>query len=234
MVFILSLGFFLVTVAVVMIDEGRLFDHLNFIGLLLVCLVLQSCWGCNRASGENLIRVKILNASEVSDEYLGQVIDSVRARYRDDLGIRLRFSVIKSSKVDHVQFLNLEDRFNEFIAYKKILKPRQYWNRVTYAAVKAKYNDVGCSYGYGLSTYFSLGVMRQYEACSGADRFGSDWVTMAHEVCHAISYNRRRFGFESYCDHNDLKPNIMASDALKYTPFMDLKFLRKTRHEIGL
>ena len=217
-----------------MIDEARLFDHLNFICLMLVYLVLQGCWGCGKASGENLVRVKVLNASEVSDEYLGNVIGVVRSRFRADLHVRTRFSVRKSSVVDHSQFISIEERFNEFVAYKKILKKRPYWNRVTFVAVPPYYNSEGCSYGAGLSTWFSLGVIRESESCTNADRFNSDWVTVSHELCHAISYNRRRFGFNSRCDHKDKTPNVMHSAALQFTPTMDLKFLRSTRKQLNL
>lgn len=180
------------------------------------------------------IRVKVLNASEVSDEYLGRVINATKERFRSDLHCRLRVRTRASSAVDHASFINLEDRFNEFIAYSKVLKKRPYWNRVTFAAVPPYYDEEGCSYGVGLSTYFSLGVIRSFEECTGADRFNSDWVTAAHEICHALAYNRRRFGYKSQCDHKDKTPNIMHSAALQFTPTMDLKFLKQTRKEMNL
>lgn len=190
-------------------------------------------WVCSSRAELVRIRVKVLNASEVSDEYLRSVIDNVSRIYRSDLRVRLRVRVSKSNHIDHQDFILIEDRFNEFIAYSKVLKKRPYWNRVTFVAIPPYYSEAGCSYGTGLSTWFAVGVIREIEHCSGADRFNSDWVTAAHEICHTIAYNRRRFGHKSQCDHKDKTPNVMHSAALMFTPTMDLKFLRSTRKQLN-
>lgn len=202
--------------------------------LLLMLLLLNSL-----AEADNLVRVKVLNASEVSDEYLGNVISNVRHVYRNDLRVRLRVRVSRSNLIDHSHFILIEDRFNEFVAYAKILKKRPYWNRVTFVALPPYYDESGCNYGSGLATWFATGVIRQWGNCNAGiqgiyNRFGSDETTIEHELCHTIAYNRRRFGFPSRCDHIDSKPNIMHSAALQFTPTMDLRFLKATKREINL
>lgn len=204
---------------------------MRFLQGLAIGLVLA--WVCSSRADLVRIRVKVLNASEVSDEYLGRVTRNVQSHYRNDLRIRTRFAVHKSSVVNHSEFISIEDRFNEFIAYSKILK-RPRWNRVTFVATQPYTNANGCSHGAGLATWFGMGVVRGYESCTGADRFGSDWVTIAHEICHSIAYNRRRYGQESRCDHTpeERTDSIMHADALRYAA-NGLRFLRQTRRQIG-
>lgn len=203
---------------------------MKFLQGLVIGLILA--WVCSSRAELVRIRVKVLNASEVSDEYIRSVIKAVAERYRSDLHVRTRFGVHKSSVVDHSQFISIEDRFNEFITYSKILK-RPRWNRVTFVATPPYADANGCSYGAGLATWFGMGVIRDYESCTGADRFGSDWVTIAHEVCHAVAYNRRRYGQESRCDHTpeERTDSIMHPDALRYAD-NGLRFIGKTRKEI--
>lgn len=119
-----------------------------------------------------LVRVKVLNASGVSDAYMQTVVTEVKTRYRSDLGIRLRVRTSVSDAVSHS--LDLEDRFAEFEQWQSKLKPRKVWNRVQFVAVPAYYDENGCSYGAGYATFFGFGVIRGTESCSGADRFDAD------------------------------------------------------------
>lgn len=178
-----------------------------------------------------LIRVKVLNASGVGDAYLAKVIEATKERYRNDLRIRLRVRTAHSDLVAHDY--DLEDRFAEFDAWGRKLKLRKVWNRVQFVGTEPYFDSHGCSYGAGLASWFGMGVIRGYESCSGADRFASDWVTMAHELCHVIAYNRRRFGFASQCDHDDRTHNLMHSNAMAYAG-EGLRFRDSTRADLKL
>lgn len=157
----------------------------------------------------------------VSLEYLKTVQEKVRDVYKSQLGISLRFSTRMDSRIDHSIYRHVDARLDEFWAYSKILKQNPRYVRVV--AVPPYWGSDGRSYGAGYSLWFSTTVVRATERTTGLSRFNSDWVSMAHELCHSIAYNTGRF-----CAHDDRYPNIMHSNAMAYADF-GLEFTAKTK-----
>lgn len=183
--------------------------------LLLTLLILAST-----ANAEAVrIRVKVLNTCGVSDGFIGAVIGSIKVRFRSDLRVRTRFGV---RTVDYVgnEVTALAERFNLFRAYALHLRRRPRWNRVTFVAVCPSW-EAGHMYWWGLSSFFSMGVIYPMNNF-GEDRFDFSWIVMAHEIAHRLG-----------ASHIDEVPNVMHSNALAYAD-EDLRFLKRTRKELNL
>jgi len=191
-----------------------------FVAKVSACIIIT----CSTANAETY-KVKVrYDPDWISRVYLQSVLDNVKFVYRRDLRARLLFRVVADSRVDHALYAHdVALRYQELYAWRPLL--RRAIRRIQLVAVGAYFDADGRSYGAGLFSKIALVVIRQVEAFTGGDRFACDFVSVAHEIAHALGAR--------HTDATKLS-SIMHPDACRYaTQGIEMVFVKKTKNEIS-
>lgn len=163
------------------------------------------------------VRVLIAQPQQVADWYPSVVMEQVKERFKEDLGISLRVKYRKSYKVDHSQYAEGLHVYGEFYEYLRKVKRVKTWTKLV--LVPAYWKD-GVDYSAGVATWdLGLATMRQ-SAANGSDRFDYDWITASHELAHTVN-----------AEHIDSRENLMNFGVLGFAR-PDLRFDAETKREV--
>ena len=172
------------------------------------------------------IRILVLLVEDydaVDRAYTEYVMATAAFVFKRDAHLRIRYRIRSTSKISHEDFRSLDQREEEYEAWKKVVKRQKgYKGWIRYVAVPQYYTTDGCTWSAGYAGAFAFGVIRTHETCIGADRFNCSWIVLAHEVLHVLG-----------ASHIDGVPNVMHPAACIYHELgTDLRILPETRKEI--